>query len=154
VIILAFYQLKRVQTLDTSLDQLWDFISDPHNLKLITPPYMGFDIMTEDQPKRMYAGMIIEYCVSPLLGIPTTWVTEITHLKDKSYFVDEQRVGPYKLWHHQHLLKPVKEGVEMTDIVSYKPPLGVLGKLANKLIIQMKLNEIFDHRSKVLKDQF
>ena len=151
---MGFFQFKRTQSFNQPVEQLWDFISNPNNLKIITPDYMGFDIVSEDIPTKMYEGMIISYKVSPLLGIKTTWVTEITHVKDKRYFVDEQRVGPYKIWHHQHFLEQTSEGTLMTDIVSYKPPFGILGNLANELVIKRKLNEIFAYRTKVLKEIF
>ena len=151
---MGFYQFKRTQKINASIDEIWKFISDPSNLKLITPDYMGFDITSEDIPSKMYEGMIISYKVSPLLGIKTTWVTEITHLKENSYFVDEQRVGPYKIWHHQHMIQPMEKGTLMTDIVSYQPPLGFLGSIANELIIKGKLNEIFEYRTKALDEIF
>jgi ligand-binding SRPBCC domain-containing protein len=102
----------------------------------------------------MYEGMIIYYKVKPLLGIKTTWVTEITHVKDKQYFVDEQRVGPYKIWHHQHFLEETSTGTLMTDIVSYQPPMGLLGSIANKIIIRKKLEEIFAFRTQALNQIF
>jgi ligand-binding SRPBCC domain-containing protein len=151
---MAFYQFRKTQVVNASLDEVWDFISSPGNLKEITPDYMGFDITSEGLPEKMYEGMIISYMVSPLLGIKTTWVTEITKIKDKHYFVDEQRVGPYKIWHHQHIIEPCKEGVLMTDIVSYSPPLGFLGRLANSLFISKKLNEVFDYRVKAVDKKF
>lgn len=115
---------------------------------------MGFDIRTPDLPIKIYEGMIISYAVKPMLGISTNWVTEITHIKDKNYFVDEQRVGPYTMWHHQHIISPIENGVLMKDIVSYRPPMGILGDLANVLFIRKKLNQIFDHRTKVLDSLF
>ena len=151
---MGFYQFKRTQEINASIDEIWKFISDPSNLKLITPDYMRFDITSEDIPSKMYEGMIISYKVSPLLGIKTTWVTEITHLKENSYFVDEQRVGPYKIWHHQHMIQPMEKRTLMTDIVSYQPPLGFLGSIANELIIKGKLNEIFEYRAKALDEIF
>ena len=151
---MGFYQFKNQQTFNQPSDKLWDFISSPRNLKKITPDYMGFDITMNDLPDKMYEGMIISYKVSPLLGIKTTWVTEITHVKEGEYFVDEQRVGPYKIWHHQHFLKPVPEGILMSDIVSYKPPFGFLGNIANEIIIKQKLKEIFDYRTKALAQLF
>ncbi|HDP55564.1 MAG TPA: hypothetical protein ENN24_07810, partial [Bacteroidetes bacterium] len=102
---MAFYQLHKQQHIKATIDEVWDFISSPHNLKHITPKHMGFDITTSNLPKTMYPGMIITYKVRPMLGIPVKWVTEITHVVHKKYFVDEQRVGPYSLWHHQHLLQ-------------------------------------------------
>ena len=151
---MGLYQFKRTQHFNSSIDELWNFISSPINLKIITPDYMGFDIISEGLPDKMYEGMIISYKVSPLLGIKTTWVSEITHIKDKQYFVDEQRVGPYKIWHHQHFLESTSEGTLMKDIVSYKPPLGILGEIANQLIIKKKLDEIFSYRTKVLNELF
>lgn len=151
---MGFYQFKRTQLFNNSIEELWHFISSPKNLKVITPDYMGFDIISEDLPDKMYEGMIISYKVSPLLGIKTTWVTEITHIKDKQYFVDEQRVGPYKIWHHQHFLESTPNGTLMKDIVSYQPPLGILGKIANQLIIKKKLEEIFNYRTKALNEVF
>ncbi len=151
---MAIFQFKRMQIIDAHLDQVWDFISNPANLKRITPDYMRFDIMSEDLPEKMYAGMIVNYRVSPLLGISTTWVTDITQVVEKKYFVDEQRIGPYTLWHHQHHLNKVKEGIEMIDIVSYQPPFYLFGSIVNQLIIKHKLQEIFDYRSNALKAIF
>ncbi len=151
---MSFYQFYREQEVHTSLDEIWNFISSPKNLKEITPDYMGFDITSKNLPEKMYEGMIISYKVTPLLGIKTTWVTEITHIKEKSFFVDEQRVGPYSLWHHQHHIEPSKNGVLMKDIVSYEPPFGIFGALANSLFIKKKLNEIFDYRKKVLENKY
>ncbi|WP_075602210.1 SRPBCC family protein [Saccharicrinis aurantiacus] len=151
---MGFYQFKSSQYFNNSLDELWEFISNPRNLKTITPDYMGFDIQTEDLPEKMYEGMIIKYKVSPALGIKTTWVTEITHVKHQHYFVDEQRMGPYKVWHHEHFLEPAGTGTIMRDIVSYQPPFGILGNLANTILIKRKLNEIFDYRSMALKERF
>ncbi|MDP1621532.1 MAG: SRPBCC family protein [Bacteroidales bacterium] len=151
---MAFFQFQREQSINTSVEELWDFISNPQNLKKITPENMGFEIRTPNLPDKIYEGMIIRYIVRPLLGISTTWVTEITHVSEKFYFVDEQRVGPYSLWHHQHIIVPAETGVIMRDIVSYQPPFRILGSLANKIIIQNKLKEIFDYRTKVLEKIF
>ncbi len=151
---MAFYQFQKQQKIISTIDEIWDFISSPANLKEITPDYMGFDITTKNLPDKMYAGMVICYEVSPLLGIKTTWVTEITHIIEKKYFVDEQRVGPYSLWHHQHIIEPIEDGVLMTDIVSYQPPFGFFGAIANALILKNKLNEIFDFRTKAIESKF
>jgi ligand-binding SRPBCC domain-containing protein len=151
---MGFYQFKREQNFNQPVGAVWAFISNPENLKKITPDYMGFDIVSGELPDSMYEGMIISYRVSPLLGIKTTWVTEITQVEPNRYFIDEQRVGPYKLWHHQHILEPTENGTLMKDIVSYQPPLGPLGALANRLVIKGKLKEIFDYRFKVLEDFF
>ncbi len=147
------YQLKRKQFVKTDLSSCWDFFSSPQNLKKITPPYMGFNIKYE-LPEKMYEGLMIEYTVKPLLGIPMSWVTEIKTVKDKQFFVDEQRKGPYKMWHHEHHFKEVEGGVEMTDIVSYEIPLGILGRLAHLLFVRKKLVEIFDFRIKMVDEIF
>lgn len=151
---MAIYQFKRTQEINASIDEVWDFISSPANLKEITPDYMGFYITSKDTPSKMYPGLIISYKVSPLLGIKTTWVTEISQVKEKKYFVDEQKIGPYKLWHHQHLIEPIENGILMTDIVSYAPPLGVIGAIFNSLVIKNKLEEIFDYRKKAIENYF
>ncbi len=151
---MAFYQLRTAQRIPASLDEVWDFISSPANLQKITPREMGFEITSGDLPDKMYEGMIISYRVRPLLGIPTTWVTEITHVRDRKYFVDEQRVGPYSLWHHEHHVEAIEGGVLMRDIVSYRPPLGFLGAMANTIIIKRKLREIFSYREKALEERF
>lgn len=148
------YTFQETQLIPTSINVLWDFISSPQNLKKITPEYMGFDVITTNLPEKMYPGMIIAYHVRPLLGIKTTWVTEITHVTDLKYFVDEQRFGPYTMWHHQHLLEPVDGGVLMTDIIDYQPPLGILGAIANQLTIRKKLEEIFAFRKIKLEEYF
>ena len=151
---MGFYQFKRELKIVAEIDDVWKFISVPANLKKITPEYMGFDITTDPVPDTIYEGLVISYKVKPLFGIGTTWVTEITHLKPNHYFVDEQRVGPYKMWHHEHFLREDKDGVVMTDIVSYKPPFGIIGSLANHLVIGKKLDEIFDYRRVALIKYF
>jgi len=147
------HQFIRKQFVKTDLQTCWDFFSSPANLKRITPSYMGFDVKTE-VPAQMYEGLIIAYTVKPLLGIPVEWVTEITHVKDKSFFVDEQRKGPYTMWHHEHHFKEVDGGVEMTDIVSYIIPLGFLGKIVQPFLVQPKLEEIFAYRFKIVEEVF
>lgn len=148
------YSLSTVQKIPTSLDVLWDFVSSPQNLKLITPPEMGFDITIDTPVDKMYAGLIIAYNVSPVLGIKLNWVTEISQVVDKQYFVDEQRFGPYSFWHHKHFLKEIDGGVEMTDIVHYKLPLGFLGDIANTLFVKNQLKKIFDFRTVAMDKAF
>ena len=146
---MKIYTMHSKQKLPITLDQAWELLSDPKNLKLITPEYMCFNILSgADRP--MYAGQIIQYIVTPILGIKTKWVTEITHVVDKSYFVDEQRFGPYALWHHKHFIKEIPGGVEMEDIVDYKVPMGILGQLVHPFLVKPKLNEIFEYRRKKL----
>ncbi len=147
------YQLKRKQFVKTDLKTCWDFFSSPQNLKRITPPYMGFNIKFH-LPEKMYEGLMIEYSVKPVLGIPMTWITEIKTVKDNLFFVDEQRKGPYKIWHHEHHFKEVEGGVEMTDIVSYELPLGILGKFAHALFVKKQLEGIFNFRIKMVDEIF
>ena len=151
---MAFSQLIKTQFVPATIEEVWDFISSPANLKKITPDYMGFDITSENLPEKMYAGMIISYKVRPLFRIPMTWVTEITHVEERKYFIDEQRVGPYALWHHQHFIETHENGVMMTDIVSYKPPFGFLGSIADVLFIRRQLEGIFTYRKDQLDKQF
>jgi ligand-binding SRPBCC domain-containing protein len=151
---MPLYQIYKTQKIPASIDEVWDFIASPGNLKEITPPYMGFIIKSKNANEKMYAGMIITYKVSPLAGIKLNWVTEITQVKEKDYFVDEQRIGPYKMWHHQHKIEAIEGGVLMTDIVSYQPPFGILGALANTLIIRRKLENIFDFRTNTLEKRY
>lgn len=151
---MAFYSLKRTQKLPASVTDVWDFISSPLNLKKITPASMGFEVTNNSGEGKMYQGMIISYKVSPLFGIKLDWLTEITHVRENEYFVDEQRIGPYKLWHHQHLLEPIDKGVLMTDIVTYQPPFGFLGVIANSLVIRRQHKTIFDFRENALEKIF
>lgn len=151
---MGFYQFKKTQKINANVDEVWDFLSSPKNLKDITPESMGFEIISKDLPDIMQPGMLIAYHVKPIMGIKTKWVTEITQVREKEYFIDEQRVGPYTLWHHQHFIEVIKNGVLMTDIVSYKPPLSLLGNIANGLFIKNKLNQIFEFRQEALERKY
>lgn len=151
---MGVFTLKSQQVVKTSLNQAWDFFSSPANLKVITPPTMGFDIITDEVAEKMYEGQIIAYKVKPILSIPMTWVTEITHVKDHQFFVDEQRKGPYIMWHHEHHFKEVDGGVEMIDIINYIPPFGFLGSIANQLFIKNQLKTIFDFRYQKVESLF
>ena len=151
---MGVYRIYEQMTIPARLEEVWDFISRPGNLKEITPPYMGFQILTPDLPEVMYPGMIISYKVSPVLRIGMTWVTEITQVEKLRYFVDEQRIGPYAMWHHEHHLEPDSEGVLMTDIVTYRLPWGFLGRWAHRLFVKNQLNQIFIFRKKALENRF
>jgi len=150
---MKIYTLHTKQNLPISLEEAWEFLSSPKNLKRITPDYMGFNILS-GADKPMFTGQIIQYIVTPILGIPTKWVTEITHVEHKHYFVDEQRFGPYALWHHKHFIKEIPGGVEMEDIIDYKLPMGILGQLFHPILVKPKLKEIFDYRQKKLIELF
>ena len=150
---MSLTQLFYEQKINTDIDNLWKFISSPKNLSKITPSYMDFKILSKI-PEEMYEGLIISYTVKPILGVKMNWVTEITHIKDKKYFVDEQRKGPYKMWHHEHILIETDNGIIMKDIISYIPPFGILGKILNILFIKRQVKTIFKYRIEVLNKIF
>lgn len=158
---MKLYTLYREQRLKIPLDKAWDFFSSPENLKKITPPYMGFEIISDYKNEKMFAGMIIEYIVKPVLNLPMRWVTEITHVKEKEYFIDEQRFGPYKFWSHLHLFRTLPAGKQsgngeliMIDKVNYVLPFGIIGRIAHKLFVRKRIEDIFDYRVKSLKEIF
>ena len=148
------YSFKTVQQIPISLDEAWNYFSNPANLANITPDGMGFRTISKFHGDTMYAGQVIEYKVAPLLGISLYWMTEITHVEDKKYFVDEQRYGPYSMWHHQHHFKTIDGVVEMTDIVHYKLPFWFLGDIANALFVKKQLLQIFAYRFKKVEELF
>lgn len=148
------YVLVRHQQLRMSLDEAWNFFSSPVNLKTITPDYMGFEITSDLGDGKMYTGQMISYIVKPVLGIPMRWVTEIKHVEDRKYFVDEQRSGPYKIWHHEHHFETNADGVLMTDRVTYGLPLGILGRIANTLFVEKQLDQIFNYRTQKVEELF
>ena len=148
------YSLATLQKIPISLETAWDFFSKPDNLKDITPPSLGFNIISKHHGEKMYPGQVIEYKVKPILGIPLYWMTEITHVADKRYFIDEQRFGPYTLWHHQHHFKEIDGGVEMRDIVHYKLPLWFLGDIAHAVMVRAQLKKIFDYRFMAVEKRF
>ena len=150
---MKIYTFKRKQYIPISLDEAWRFLSSPKNLKELTPDYMGFDILS-GADKPMFAGQIIQYSVTPILGIKTKWVSEITQVEHKKYFVDIQLYGPYALWHHKHFLKQIDGGVEFEDIIDYKVPLGILGRLVHPFLVKPKLEEIFAYRQQKLIELF
>ena len=150
---MKIYTFKRKQHIPISLDEAWRFLSSPKNLKELTPDYMGFDILS-GADKPMFAGQIIQYSVTPILGIKTKWVSEITQIEYKKYFVDIQLYGPYALWHHKHFLKKIDGGVEFEDIIDYKVPLGILGRLVHPFLVKPKLEEIFAYRQQKLIELF
>ena len=151
---MAIYQINERLEIAASVEEAWDFLSSPANLKKITPPYMGFEISTPGLPEKIYPGLMISYKVRPVMGIPMTWLTEITHVSEPYFFVDEQRVGPYALWHHEHRLRPTEKGVLMTDLVTYRPPAGPLGELAHYLFIKKQLDDIFMYRELAQEKRF
>jgi ligand-binding SRPBCC domain-containing protein len=149
------YHFKFETDLPIPLAEAWEFFSSPLNLAKITPAEMNF-IITSDfsADTKMYPGMFISYKVSPLLGIKMNWTTEITHVKEMDYFVDEQRTGPYAIWHHEHHFKEITDGVRMTDILTYAIPYGIIGQIANSLIVNKQVKQIFVYRDKAVKELF
>jgi len=150
---MKIYTLHSKQNFPITKEKAWKFLTDPSNLKVITPEYMGFNILS-GADRSMYPGQIIEYIVTPVLGIKTKWVTEITHVMDGKYFVDEQRYGPYSLWHHKHFVHEIDGGIEMEDIIHYKVPFGIIGRMVHPFIVKPKLEEIFAYRKKKLEELF
>lgn len=142
------------QFIPRPMEEVWHFFSRPENLNAITPDDMSFEIISDINNTKMYEGMIVMYKISPLLGIKMDWVTEITYIKDYQYFVDEQRFGPYALWHHEHHFEERNGGVLMTDILHYKVPYGFIGTLADMLFVSAKVEQIFAFRTKAIEQIF
>ena len=150
---MKIYTVHKKQQLPITVDEAWKFLSNPRNLKIITPSYMSFDLISGAE-KPMFAGQIIQYLVTPILGIKTKWVSEITHFEEKKYFVDVQLYGPYALWHHKHFINKIEGGVELEDIIDYKVPLGILGQMVHPFIVKPKLEEIFNYRQQKMIEIF
>jgi len=150
---MKIYQLVYKQNIRVDIQTVWSFFSNPSNLKKITPPSMGFDIVFA-KPEEMYDGQIIVYKVSPLLGIKMTWVTEISHVNNPHYFVDEQRIGPYAFWYHEHFFNTIENGTEIIDKIHYGIPMGLVGQLMNPLMVKPKLKTIFDYRKQRISEIF
>jgi len=150
---MKIYRLNKSISLPITIEECWEFFSNPKNLKIITPNYMGFDIIDLEDTK-MYAGQIIKYNVSPILGLNMKWVTEISNVEINKFFVDEQRFGPYKFWHHKHKFEVIDGGIKVIDILDYALPLGFIGKIFEPFLIRPKIEEIFSFREKKLVEIF
>lgn len=148
------YSLYSRQRIPKPVEEVWRFFSDAKNLLAVTPPHLNLKVTNEVYGESAYAGQVMTYTVKPLLGIPLAWMTEITHVEPLRYFVDEQRKGPYKLWHHQHHFKAVDGGTEMTDLVHYRLPFGPVGSLANSLLVKDELEKIFSYRYRKIIEMF
>lgn len=142
------------QWIPRPLTEVWDFFSRPENLNAITPDDMSFEILSDIQQEKMYPGMVIQYRISPVRGIRMNWVTEITHVREGSYFIDEQRFGPYAFWHHQHHFQERDGGVLMRDILHYKVPFWWIGNLADAVFVDPKIEEIFTFRKQAVERRF
>lgn len=147
------YQLKRTQFINADLQTCWNYFSSPANLRVITPNYIDFKVHTI-VPENLYEGLIIRYTIRPILGIPLNWISEIKIIREGNYFIDEQRRGPYGMWHHEHHFKEVEGGVEMTDLISYCMPFGFVGRFFHRLFIRKQLESIFDYRARKVDELF
>ncbi|QSS97454.1 SRPBCC family protein [Psychroflexus sp. ALD_RP9] len=143
---MSLHEIKQSIKLPISKKEAWAFLSNPKNLQKIMPDDMGFQIIS-GLNKQTYPGQIIQYKVTPFKGYTTKWVTEITQVQEPDYFVDIQLLGPYKLWHHKHFIKEIKNGVEITDVVHYQVPFGFIGELLRPILIKPKLKQIFNQRT-------
>jgi ligand-binding SRPBCC domain-containing protein len=150
---MKLYRIERSQHLPITIGTAWDFFSDPHNLQQITPVWLDFKI-TSHIPDKMHAAMIIPYRLKAIFRLPTTWITEITHVSEPVFFVDEMRYGPFRFWHHQHWFTEKTDGVEMRDAVHYAMKFGLLGQILHNMVIGAKLTEIFDFRQSALNRIF
>lgn len=148
------HSIKSIQKIPAPLEQVWDFFSTHANLQLITPAYMRFEIISQNLEEKLHTGQVIEYKVRPIFDISLNWKTVIKKVEAPVYFMDEQQKGPYSLWQHQHYFKAIDGGTEMTDIVLYKNPFGIVGELANGLIVKKKLRNIFEFRFNKLEEIF
>ena len=147
------YELKTEQTFDAPIDEVWEFFSTPRNLEKITPEKLKFQILNNIADKA-YPGQIIAYKISIFPPVQTKWVTEITQVKEKEFFVDEQRYGPYAMWHHEHHFKSEGDKTVMTDLIYFKMPFGILGKIVFNLYAKKKLTEIFTFRKEEVLEAF
>lgn len=149
---MPIYTLRRSQILAMSLERCWNFFSDPRNLEKITPPSLEFRIVSE-LPNEIHPGLMIRYTVTPLFRVRMTWLTEITQAQSPHFFVDEQRLGPYRLWHHEHFFRAVdSQQTEVRDHVHYVPPFGPFGAILNRFLIRPQLERIFDFREEKMRE--
>jgi ligand-binding SRPBCC domain-containing protein len=151
---MAIHVLRQAQIVPASLEKCWAFFSDPRNLARITPPALDFQVLTE-LPPEMHPGLMIEYRVRPLFSLPMRWLTEITHVDRPRGFVDEQRVGPYRIWHHEHHFRALADGrTEMRDIVHYVLPFSPFSEIVHPWLVAPQLQRIFDFREKAVREIF
>lgn len=150
---MIIHPFQQKQSLPISLEEAWEFSSNPNNLLKLTPDWMHLKLKGH-VPNEMYAGMKIRQELKPVLGIPLTWVTEITQMEEKVYFIDEQRVGPYRYWHHEHRLHEVPTGVEVIDTLHYALPFNIIGEIVHQLVVKKKVVEVFDYRYETLEGLF
>jgi len=146
-------RLESTERIAAPIDDVWEFFSNPRNLPVITPPWLGLEL-TSEPPADMHPGLIITYTVRPIAGLALGWVTEITHVVDRKLFVDEQRAGPYRFWHHQHHFRAIDGATEMRDIVHWTLPAGRLGELIAGRHVHRRVSSIFEFRAGVIRTHF
>lgn len=152
---MAVHTFRSRQVITASRSAAWRFFSDPRNLARITPPSLGFEITTPDLPDHIYPGLMIAYRVRPLFRVPLTWLTEITHVDEGVRFIDEQRLGPYAIWHHEHAFRELSPTrVELEDRITYALPFGQLGDLAHPWLVRPQLQQIFAFRERAVREVF
>ncbi len=150
---MKMHQFERTQSFPISIEECWNYFSNPLNLKDITPPSLNFTMISLPS-EEMYEGMIIEYTVTPIVNIKIRWVAEIKHVNKPNYFIDEQRFGPFKFWQHQHMFKEIEDGVEMKDLIYYGLFFDHLSRPVQKLLVKKEIQQIFDYRQDVLLQKF
>lgn len=150
---MKMYRLSNTQKLPISLDEAWEFLSNPTQLENITTDELSFQKL-HDIPDKMYEGMLMQLRLKPFLGIPIDWLTEITHIKEKEYFIDEQRVGPFRFWHHEHRVLPIEGGVEIQDTVHYVMPFSIFGRFVHWLFLRKQVENIFIYREETMEKVF
>jgi ligand-binding SRPBCC domain-containing protein len=151
---MVIHTINRTLTVHAPLAECWSFFSNPRNLARITPPNLGLHV-PGDVPDEMHAGLMIEYRVRPLFGFQIVWLTEITHVDQPRYFVDEQRVGPYRIWHHEHRFYPVdSDRTEVLDTIHYVLPLSPISEIIHGVTVEPKLRQIFEYRERVIRELF
>jgi len=151
---MRLFTVARSQKIGLEIEKAWEFFRNPSNLKEITPDHLGFEITKDDLTEEIYQGLIISYRVKPILGLPMNWITEITEVSRPFSFIDEQRFGPYKFWHHRHTFQSIPGGTLIIDEVNYGLPLGMLGRLMNSILVKHQLKKIFDYRFEFLEQKF
>lgn len=145
---MKIYHFHQKQFVNADIDRVWDFFSSPRNLNEITPPFMNFEILEVTGSEKMFNGQLIKYKVNPFPFYRVKWITEITDVQPKTFFADNQKKGPFSLWHHEHKFTEVNGGVEMEDHVSYAVPFGFIGRIANSVAVSKQVNGIFEYRRK------
>lgn len=150
---MKMYRLSNTQKLPISLEEAWEFLSNPTQLENITTDELSFQKL-HDIPDKMYEGMLMQLRLKPFLGIPIDWLTEITHIKEKEYFIDEQRVGPFRFWHHEHRVLPIEGGVEIQDTVHYVMPFSIFGRFVHWLFLRKQVENIFIYREETMEKVF